>query len=177
MSGRWRLGLGSALNAGLLGVALASITAAGAETQAPAVSQDDLQALLRTGQLAQWLGEPVFLAQGLCIQERYALRWPTAQSGPETEQAEDALRMARERCAESTTPSAPGGTVPTTRLVSEAKAEFRRRLQRLYGPQLAIRACRQQSEEAASLDECLRLALGRPLSAQEQRWLLAAGGE
>lgn len=137
--------------------------------EAPPDAQD-VESVLRTGQLRQWLGQPVTLAEGLCIQLRYPMRWPDARKGPGSDREEDALRLSREYCSAAL---GDGNTGPS-RLVVEAKTEFRARLQRMYGVQFTIQACQKHNADAGRVAACVHLAVGRTLSEQERRWLLAA---
>lgn len=139
-----------------IGTALLSAQALAAESTASPPNTQDLQLLLRTGQLAEWFGQPITLAEGLCIQSRYTLFWPDAAKGPATNLQEDALRLAREYCtAMATELEMP--LASSLRLVTEAKAAFRARLLRVHGLRLAIQACRDEGANSVKRDECLRL--------------------
>jgi len=166
----WRLRHGVralCLSVGLIsGQVMAAEPAPAPESQ----QMEDVQVLLRTGQLQQWLNQPITLDQGLCIQQRYSMRWPAAPNGPSTYREEDVLRLAREFC----TAAAGDGKDEPLRLVIAAKANFQDRLKRLYGLRLTIQACVKQSAAAHTVEACVIQAAGRPLSEQEQRWILAA---
>lgn len=154
-----------------VGVVLVAGQALAADATQTTASQsfEDVEVLLRVGQLQEWLGAPLTLAEGLCIQQSYGMRWPAAPTGPAGAREEDMLRLAREHCA-----SALGSGGEAQRLVTEAKLNFRERLQRLYGLRLTIQACLNQHADAPAAEVCVVQAAARPLSAQEQRWLMAA---
>jgi len=166
----WRLRHG--VRALCLSVGLVGIQVMAAEPAPVPESQqlEDVQLLLRTGQLQQWLNQPITLNQGLCIQQRYSMRWPAAPTGPSTDREEDVLRLAREFC----TAASGDGKDDSLRLVTDAKANFQDRLKRLYGLRLTIQACVKQSAAGQALEACVIQAAGRPLSEQEQTWLMAA---
>lgn len=127
------------------------------------------ETLLRIAWLEQWLGGPapeleleLELEEGLCIQQRYALSWPQPGRPPSERQAE-ALRQAREQCA------ALAGDADL-RLISEARAAFQSRLQRLQASRQQLADCAGLAD-AGRRQNCQQQTAGRNLSEAELRWL------
>jgi len=135
----------------------------------------EVAALVRTAQLADWLGEPVTLDQGLCVQARLRGRWPTADGGPATEHQWEALRSAVDACHLS------AGTNGQPRdgdrgVVTDGRAQFLVLVARLQASRQALDSCRQLPGEDVERLACASRVVGRTLNPQEQRWLLAARG-
>lgn len=174
------LALGAAQGQAAEPAARSSMLQEVAASPAAPLSVADATALLRTGQLIEWLNEPLTLANSLCIQAAYLSTWPKAAQGPSNDRQEELLRQAREQCGNASDgrESSAGVTsaAPATRLIAVAREDFKAMLLRLHGPQLAIRSCRQASPDAAVQGACLRQVMGREISVKERDWLLAAAG-
>ncbi len=132
----------------------------------------DVAALVRNAQLADWLGEPVTLDQGLCVQAQLRGRWPTADSGPVTERQWEALRSAADAC------HLGAGTSGQPRegdrgVVTDGRAQFLVLVARLQASRQALESCRQQPAEDSERLSCASRVVGRALNPQEERWLLA----
>ncbi len=139
----------------------------------PPLPDSDVTALVRTAQLADWLGEPVPLDRGLCMQAQLRGRWPAADSGPATERQREALRSAADACHLS---DGPGGQPRDgdRGVVTDGRAQFLVLVARLQASRQALDSCRQQPGEDSERLSCASRVVGRALNPQEQRWLLAA---
>ncbi len=136
-------------------------------TLAPAQAVDpDWRSLLRAGQLAQWLGQPLSLEAALCIEDGFGLNWPEDQARLRPV-VEDRLHRVAETCL------ARPADEPT-RLLVEGRKAFQQRLARLQGRLADLRRCRQADPAASALDCARRVAGSTAVNDIEARWLAAA---
>lgn len=163
----WRYSVAAALLACPTVGAWASPTNVG-----DAFTDRELTALVRSAQLGSWLGVPVSLPQGLCIQSRLHGHWPASDDGPTTERQSEALRSAADACFSTSDPA--GQPRQGDRgLVTDGRAQFLVLAARLQVARQALDLCRQQPGDEAGRVACAQRVVGRSLRPEEQRWLLA----
>lgn len=147
---------------GLLGAGLCVLAQAQAQTAA------DVQALRKTAQLTEWMGDSMPMVKSLCVQEKYAARWPAAPSGRLGEREYERLQQVLERCS-----AAQGGEEPERGLLAHAKGDFVARAARLAKLNEALQACQTPPGGPTKQGSCLQRWAGRTLSVAEEQELLA----
>lgn len=163
----------AALLLGIAGRAGATDEAAAA---AP-LTQADVLALVRTGQLAEWFNEPLTQAQALCTQSAFASHWPANGLRPDNDRDEEALRLAREKCIVSSPgeeEGRPSQAFLSFRLVPEWRASYLSQARRLTLWRLGAAKCIGAGPGAPVDMVCLRAAVGQALSPRDWESLVVA---
>lgn len=136
-------------------LALAAAASSAGPVADPGGTEVDTRQALRLVEYEALLGEPLGLADALCIDDHLARRWLQADtpSRPQWERMQDQARQAREQCA---SPAAAGDASPdraagTIRRAMALQVERQRALAAL---QARLRACLTAAPDSA---ECLAL--------------------
>jgi len=174
---RWR----ATTLAGLLAVLFSPLAQTQDLAPAPAsVVDSDVRTLLRIAQMSDWVGEPVSLAQGICVQPDLSQEWPSGHIP--TDRQLQRLQTELERCVHQVGTPQPGAMAsplayrPGDRgLLTGARTDFDTRLRRLVMLRLGLQTCWKFPADSTDQVQCLQRWAGRRLSAEEQRRLLALG--
>ena len=127
------------------------------------LSEEDGQSLVRITQLAEWMGSPVSLATGLCVQRNYAGAWPASGLNDISTRAESMLHQTWETC---------NTTGEGLRLVKQMRELLQGQIIRLTQPYAALSRCQSNTVPSVDRQRCLVGAFGRPLNEEEQRMLV-----
>jgi hypothetical protein len=133
------------------------------EVPSDALTKEEVQSLVRVRQLSKWIGSPVALSTGLCVQQNYAGAWPQAGLNNISLRAENMLQQAWETC---------NTTGEGLRLVKQVRELLQNQILRLTQPYRALSQCQKEVVPAAEIQSCLVSAFGRPLNEEELRRLV-----
>ena len=130
------------------------------------LTDEEVQSLIRIDQLSEWMGYPVDLATGLCVELNYPGSWPAAGLQGMSQRAENMLQQTLEAC---NTPAIDNRLVQSIRIT--AQANYSQQILRLRQPLGDMSQCRKVSGLQATAENCLVFAVGRPVSSTERKLL------
>ena len=134
-----------------------------AQVPPEALTKADVQSLVRISQLSEWIGLPVALSTGLCVQANYAGAWPQSGLNGIPQRSENLLQQAWETC---------NTTEEGLRLVKQMREILQSQIRRLAQPYAALSKCQRDAAPGIDIQKCFAAAFGRPLNKEEQRMLL-----
>ena len=130
------------------------------------LTSEEVQSLIRIDRLSEWVGYPVGLATGLCVELKYPGSWPAAGLEAMSQRAENMLQQTLEACK---TPAIGNRFVQGIR--ETVQINYSQQILRLRQPHGDMSQCRKVSGPAATAENCLVFAVGRPVSSAERKLL------
>ena len=131
------------------------------------LTSEEVQSLIRIDQLSEWVGYPADLSTGLCVELNYPGSWPAAGLQGMSQHAENMLRQIWEACK---TPAIGNRFVQQVIKIMQINND-RQQASRLRQPHDDMNQCRKVSGPAATAENCLVFAVGRPVSSAERKLL------
>jgi hypothetical protein len=133
------------------------------EISSDGLTREEGQSLVCIQQLSEWIGSPVALTTGLCVQRNYAGAWPASGLNNMSTRAESLLQQAWETCKT---------TGEGLRLVKQVRELLQGQILRLTQPHAALSRCQAKTVPEIDTQRCLVSAFGRSLFEEEQRALV-----
>lgn len=130
------------------------------------LTSQEVQSLIRIYQLSEWMGYPVDLPTGLCVELNYPGPWPSAGFQGMSARAENMLQQTWEAC---NTPA------NGKRLIQQMREIIQSQLLRLAQPHTDMSRCRKVAGQKATVENCLVSVLGRSVSQAERKLLDSKG--
>ena len=129
------------------------------------LTSEEVQSLIRIDQLSEWVGYPADLSTGLCVELNYPGSWPAAGLQGMSQHAENMLRQIWEACK---TPAIGNRFVPHFAKIMRINMN-QQQASRLRQPHDDMSQCRKDSGPAATAENCLVFAVGRPVNSAERK--------